>query len=45
MPFDREEKEAITDLRDHPFKDILAGTCPITFANGAAAQSESQDPD
>lgn len=44
VPFDREE-EAIVGLRDHPFKDILAGTHPITFANGAAAQSESQDPE
>ncbi len=42
VPFDR-EREAIEELREHPFRAVLAGTRPITFSNGAAAQSEQLD--
>jgi len=42
VPFDR-EREAIGDLSDHRLGEVLAGTRPITFSNGAAAQSESLD--
>ncbi|MDS0279715.1 AAA domain-containing protein [Halomicroarcula sp. S1AR25-4] len=42
VPFDR-ERAAIEAVRDHRLGEVLAGTRPITFSNGAAAQSEQRD--
>ncbi|WP_135304962.1 AAA domain-containing protein [Haloarcula amylovorans] len=42
VPFDR-ERNAIEELRDHPFRAVLSGERPITFTNGAAARSDPFD--
>ncbi|MFB6224780.1 MAG: AAA domain-containing protein [Haloarcula sp.] len=42
VPFDR-EREAVDALADHHFRETLAGDRPITFSNGAAAQSDQFD--
>ncbi|MFB6140560.1 MAG: AAA domain-containing protein [Halosimplex sp.] len=42
VPFDR-TTEAVDDLVDHPLLAVLAGERPVTFSNGAAAQSVQLD--
>lgn len=42
VPFDR-EMDAIEALREQSLRDVLSGERPITFANGAAAESEKHD--
>lgn len=44
VPTDR-ELEAVNELRDDPFLDVLTGHRSITFTNGAAAQSTQADDD
>lgn len=44
VPFDR-EATAVEEMRDHPFRDVLAGDRPITFSNAAAAESDPFDTD
>ena len=44
VPFDREEK-AVEEMREHPFREVLAGERPITFSNAAEAESDPFDTD
>ncbi len=44
VPTDR-ELEALKALQESPFIDVLTGQRPITFTNGAAAQSTQADAD
>lgn len=44
VPFDREDA-AIEEMREHPFKEVLAGESAITFSNAATAESDPFDTD
>ncbi|WP_123533807.1 AAA domain-containing protein [Halosimplex salinum] len=44
VPFDR-ERDAVAELRDDPFRAVLAGDRAVTFSNGAAASSDGFDAD
>lgn len=44
VPFDR-ESAAVEEMREHPFREILAGERAITFSNAAAAESDPFDTD